>query len=197
MGEKLMTVEMFESECQTAASVPCEIEGQDLSPIDDLVGQWWLVHTKSRQEKALAADLRELNIGVFLPLARVRRHYGQRALQVQIPLFPTYLFMCGDEDARYATLMTHRAAQVIAVADQQRLKEELRQVHRVTASEHPVDLYPGLRKGRRCRITSGSLQGLEGVVIRRAGVCRVYLGVEVLSQSAELEIHPELLEIID
>jgi len=192
-----MAIELLENEYLSAAKAPSEIEGPSPSPIDDAVGRWWLVHTKSRQEKALAADLTERNISVFLPLARVRRSYGRRTLSVQMPLFPTYLFMCGDEEARYATLMTHRAAQVIAVADQVRLKAELRQVYRVTASAHPVDLYPGLRRGRRCRITAGSLQGVEGVVVRRTGLYRVYLGVEVLSQSAELEIAPELLEIID
>ena len=66
------------------------------------------MHTKSRQEKALAGDLADLGIGFFLPLASVKRRYGQRTFQIQIPLFPLYLFMCGDEDQRYAALMTHR-----------------------------------------------------------------------------------------
>jgi transcription antitermination factor NusG len=168
-----------------------------LAPVDVLVGRWWVIHTKSRMEKALAADLERLKIGHYLPLLQTRRRYGGRVFDMSLPLFPGYLFLCGQEDDRYATLMTHRAAQVIPVVDQERLKHELRQVYRVTISDEPVDLYPGLRAGQRCRIASGSLQGIEGVVIRRRGLCRVYLGVEVLGQSAELEIDPALLEIID
>jgi hypothetical protein len=60
-----------------------------------------------------------------------------------------------------------------------------------------VDLYPGLRRGRRCRVVAGSLKGVEGVVLRRRGLYRVYVGVEALGQSAELEIDPSLLEVIE
>jgi hypothetical protein len=35
------------------------------------------------------------------------------------------------------------------------------------------------------------------VVIRRRGPWRVYVGVDFLGQSAELEIDPMLLEVID
>lgn len=178
-------------------STPPTADRHALSPVDTFVGRWWLVHTKSRMEKALAADLERLAIGYYLPLLRTRRRYGKRLLDVSLPLFPGYLFLCGNEDDRYATLMTHRAARVIAVSDQERIKQELRQVYRATTSDQPVDLYPGLRRGRRCRITRGSLQGVEGVVLRRRGLYRVYLGVEALGQSAELEIDPGMLEIID
>ena len=176
---------------------PWQPETETLAPVDRLVGCWWLVHTKSRMEKALAADLERLGVGFYMPLLQTKRRYSGRVFDMSLPLFPGYIFLCGDEDDRYATLMTHRVARVIAVVDQERLKNELRQVYRVTTSDQSVDLYPGLRKGRRCRITKGSLQGIEGVVIRRRGQCRIYLGVEVLGQSAELEIDPGLLEVID
>lgn len=172
-------------------------DAPDVCPLDAYTGRWWLVHTKSRNEKALARDLDALEIQYFLPLVQVKRKYASRFWCSDIPLFPGYLFMCGGEDEHYATLMTHRAAAVIRVVDQERLKTELRHVYLVTASREPVDLYPGLHRGRRCRVARGTLAGLEGVVLRRRGLCRIYVGVEVLGQSAELEIDPSLLEVID
>ena len=167
------------------------------SPIDAREGRWWVVHTKARNEKALAADLESLGIGYFLPLARVRRKYGGRTAHVRIPLFPGYLFLCGGTDERYATLTTHRVANVIDVVDQEGLKNDLRRICRTVSSDVPVDVYPGIRRGRRCRVIRGSLRGLEGVVLRRRGVCRVYVAVEMLGQSAEVEIDPYLLETIE
>ena len=184
---------------ESPSSVP-ELQSADsapATPIDLLPGVWWLVRTKSRMEKALGEDLERRGIGVFLPLIRTKRRHGSRLVNVSLPLFPGYLFLCGNEEDRYATLMTHRAAQVIAVADQIKLKNELRQICRVTLSDAKIDLYPGIQVGRRCRITSGGLRGVEGVVIRRRGECRVYLGVEVLGQSAEVEVDPALLELVD
>ncbi len=167
------------------------------APVDVLPGPWWLVHTKSRCEKALAADLERRGIGYFLPLARMRRRHGGRPVEVLLPLFPSYVFFCGGADERYTVLMTHRVAQVIEVVDQERLKDELRQIHRVTASQQAVNMYPGLQRGQRCRVVAGPLAGLEGVVLRSRDWCRVYLGVEALGQSAELEIDPSLLEIVE
>lgn len=180
-----------------AEAEPSSQPAAALAPVDVLAGRWWLVHTKSRMEKALASDLERHGIGFYLPLISTKRRYSGRIFDMRLPLFPGYLFLCGNDDDRYETLMTHRAAKVIPVVDQERLKNELRSIFRITISEHPVDLYPALRAGRRCRITQGSLQGVEGVVIRRRGLCRVYVGVDVLGQSAELEIDPAMLEAID
>ncbi|MBI4581896.1 MAG: UpxY family transcription antiterminator [Planctomycetes bacterium] len=185
-----------------STSLPASVDDSggclaEMGPIDRYSDDWWVVHTKARQEKALAAELEQRGIGHFLPLIRTVRKHGGRRVRVELPLFPSYLFLCGDHRARYTALMTHRAANVIRVVDQEKLKHELRQVYRVTISAEPMDLYPRLRRGQRCRVIRGSLRGLEGVVMRRGGVCRLYLGVEVLGQSAELEIDPSCVEAID
>ena len=184
---------MLDTVGQTRRLPPTEVG----CPIDTLVGDWWVVHTKARNEKALGSDLEKLGIGYFLPLVRLKRKYGRRWIHVEIPLFTSYLFMCGRHDERSATLGTHRVANVIQVLDQRGLKEQLQQIHRVTTSGKPVDLYPGLKRGSHCRVIRGCLKGLEGVVHRRRGACRIYVAVEALGQSAELEIDADLLETID
>ncbi len=164
---------------------------------DSFVGRWWAVHTKSRQEKALASDLERLGVGCFLPLARVRRRSAGRTVETQIPLFPGYLFMCGNEEERIAVLRTRRVVRVLDVGDQERLKDSLRQIHRMVTSDQPVDLYPGIRPGRRFRIVSGPLRGIEGTVFRRHGVSRIYVAIDMLGQSAEAEIDAASLEMTD
>jgi hypothetical protein len=187
------TIQCQKQEATTAQAAEA---GLPSCPVDVLTDPWWLVHTRSRCEKALGEDLDRLGIRYFLPLAQQRRRHGGRPVQVLMPLFPSYLFLCGGAEERYATLMTHRAAQVIEIADQELFKDELRQIYRAIISREPVDLYPGLRRGRRCRVLAGPLVGLEGVVLRRHGQCLIFLGVDVLGQSAELEIDPALLEVI-
>jgi transcription antitermination factor NusG len=160
-------------------------------------GLWWVLHTKARNEKAVAADLEKRKVNYFLPLVECKRTYSGRVKSVRIPLFPGYVFLCGGREDRLAALQTNRVANVLEVADQEQLKADLRQIHNVVTSNEPVDLYPRLRRGRRCRVTGGTLAGLEGIVLRRRGLWRVYVGVEFLGQSAELEIDPMFLEVID
>ncbi len=172
-------------------------DGAGAVAIDEFAGRWWVLHTKARNEKAVAADLDRQHIRFFLPLVRRRHRYGRRSVQTKVPLFPGYVFLCGREEDRLAALKTGRVAHVLEVADQDRIRADLRQICRLVESDEPVDLYPRLRKGSRCLVRRGSLAGLEGVVLRRRGPWRVYVGVEFLGQSAELDIDPGLLELID
>lgn len=197
LGDRVTRYENGADEVMQRADSDCATAAAGDSPLDACVGPWWLVHTKPRNEKALSADLDRGGISHFLPTTRCRRVYGGRTFHVDLPLFPSYLFLCGGDHERCATLRTHRAVQVIAVVDQQRLRAELRQIHRATTSGHPVDLYPALRRGRRCRVVRGSLTGLEGVILKRRGIWRLYLGVEILGQSAEVEVDSSSVEAID
>lgn len=165
--------------------------------VETMLGRWWVLHTKARNEKALAADLEKVGVLTFLPLVKGRRTSRGRPKPTRIPLFSGYVFLCGGPEARLAALRTNRIAKVLEVADQDRLRADLIQIQRVVESEEPVDLYPRLRRGARCRVVRGTLSGLEGTVLRRRGMWRVYVGVEFLGQSAELEIDPDLLDIID
>ncbi len=164
-------------------------------PVDTLVGQWWVLHTRARNEKALTGELARANIHFFLPLVAYRRTYAGRVRLITMPLFPGYVFLCGRPEDRLAALRTNRVAHALEVADQDRLRSDLRQIQRVVESDLPVDLYPRLRKGSRCRIVRGPLAGLEGIVLKRRGPWRVSLSVQFLGQSAEVEIDPMLLEV--
>jgi len=172
------------------------LEGHD--SLGELSGQWWLAHTKARNEKSLAWDLCELGIPYFLPMVRLERRHGGRRVEVVLPLFPGYVFLaCQSEEQRYRVLGTSRIANIIPVHDQPKLRAELEQIRRAVQSPYSVDVYAGLRAGRRCRITAGSLKGLEGVVVTRKNVSRVFLDVSILGQSAVVEIDAMLLEPIE
>jgi len=183
MGEILTAANLSEGKFRQA-SLASEFQ---LPPIDDFVGRWYVLHTRARNEKAVAGDLARLGVQCFLPLVRYGRTYGGKRRRVEIPLFPGYVFLCGGHADRETALRTHRIAQVLEVVDQARLRDDLRQIHRIVTSEVAVDLYPRLRRGTRCRVVGGTLDGLEGVVIRRRGPWRVYVGVEFLGQSANLK----------
>src|SRR5205823_2697493 len=51
-----------------------------------------------------------------------------------------------------------------------------------------VEPHPFLKVGERVRVTRGTLEGLEGLLIRRKGACRLVLSVEMLAQSVAVEI---------
>ena len=93
--------------------------------IADFEGNWWVAHTKSRNEKALAWQLVNSHVPYFLPMHwKVSKSRG-RTIRSLLPLFPGYLFFCGGEDQRLDVLKTNRAAGLIPVEDQKQLVREL------------------------------------------------------------------------
>jgi transcriptional antiterminator RfaH len=58
--------------------------------------QWYVVHTKSKQEKIAKENLERQGYHCFLPFGkRVRRRRGNRYLMIE-PFFPRYLFVSLD-----------------------------------------------------------------------------------------------------
>ncbi len=159
----------------------------------ELRGQWWVGHTKSRAEKALAWDLSRRGISYFLPLVKRVAIYGGKRRSILLPVFPSYVFFCGDEEARYKALLTDRLCQVLTVPDQQTLIEELIAVQKVLKYGE-ADPYLSIPMGSQCRVTGGPLSGIEGTVVRRDGQQRLVLQVSMLGQGIAVEVDSYLLE---
>jgi hypothetical protein len=64
----------------------------DAESISDFTGEWWVAHTKSRNEKALAHDLIRRGISYFLPMSWKVRRKSRRTVKSLLPLFAGYLF---------------------------------------------------------------------------------------------------------
>ena len=164
--------------------------------IADLQGEWYVAHTKARCEKALAWDLLHHGIGYFLPLVERITFSGGRKRRVLKPLFPSYLFFCGDRKDRYVAMTTNRICRAIEVADQPTLTAELAALESVIRGKAPLDLYPRPAVGRRCRVTMGPFEGLEGTMIDGTNSGRLVLAVSFISQGAAMEIDAALLELL-
>ena len=168
--------------------------------VDDLsrmAGTWWVAHTKSRCEKAFAHDLAARSIAYFLPMQPRVIFSGGRKRFVMMPLFPSYVFFCGDTMDRQAALATRKLCRVIDVCDQCRLISELSATNRVLEANLQLDPHPFTTIGTRVRVTCGPLAGIEGTVIRCNGVARLVLQVSILGQSTSMEIDARTVEPVE
>jgi transcription antitermination factor NusG len=165
--------------------------------ICDFAGQWWVVHTRSRNEKALAHDLIHRNISYFLPMSWKVRRRSRRTIRSFLPLFSGYLFFCGQEDQRIELLRTNRVANIIEVKDQQTLLNELVQIDQALRAGAPLTPHKYIKAGQRCRVIAGPLIGLEGIVVRTKSATRLVLQIDILGQAASVEIDIDMIEVLD
>ena len=183
----------------TPSMVPCAVAGDSgglLLP-DASCGDWFVLRTKSRQEKILAKDLTAQGIGSFLPLVTTERLYAGQRFHVELPLFPGYLFLRGSVDDAYYADRTKRIAQIIRVNDQKKLDDELLSLATVLNSSQHLDPYPFLKTGVRVEIRFGPLQGVRGVIEDRTRKHRVILQVDALGQAVSLEVDAAIVDIVD
>jgi transcription antitermination factor NusG len=163
----------------------------------EFAGRWWVAHTKSRNEKALAHDLIGKGLSYFLPMTWKVRHVRGRRIKSLLPLFSGYLFFCGDEQQRIQVLKTNRAAGLIEVKDQERLVNELSAIEQALRAGAALQKDKHFKTGQRCRVTAGPLRDIEGVVQRSPRGARLILAVDMLGQAASVEVDSDLIEIIE
>jgi len=167
----------------------------EVQSLTELSGTWWVAYTKARFEKSFAWDMSSHDIGYFLPMRKKITFSGARRRHIMVPLFTSYVFFCGTEVDRYTALTTNRLCYTIEVVDQDALIEELVRIEKALLSKAIIDNYPRLPVGGRCRIISGPMMGIEGVVIERKDAkARMVIEVAILGQGAVVEIDSDLLE---
>jgi transcription antitermination factor NusG len=159
--------------------------------------QWHVLHTSSRQEKILADTLSAMNVPHFLPLVRKSRYYGKRKAAVEVPLFPSYLFLMGTLDEAYQADRTGRVARIIPVPNQRQLDRELRNLYLALSKNAELDRYPMLKKGVRVEVRSGPFRGLQGVIEDRSCADQLFLKVQMLGTAARMQIDAALLDLAE
>lgn len=160
--------------------------------------EWHAIRVRPRWEKIVAEALRGKQYEEYLPLYRKRNRWSDRQKDVDLPLFPGYVFCRAELSGRPLLVTTPgvigilRFGNIPAIVSQQEI-EAIRAVIQSGASAEP---WPYLREGQRVRVNRGALAGVEGILIRTKSDWRVVLSVEVLCRSVAVEIYREWVEPI-
>ena len=159
--------------------------------------RWFCLHTKARQEKAVARDLRIRQVPFYLPqIIHEDRTPNGRKTRSLLPLFGGYLFLFGDEVERLVALKGNRLVRTIEVVDQEVLDHDLRQIHQMLGSGLAIMPEASAPVGSRVRIASGPLLGLEGIVVRRGKNSQFTALIQMLGVGATVKLEDWQVEIL-
>jgi transcription antitermination factor NusG len=67
-------------------------------------------------------------------------------------------------------------------------ENEIQAIRRTVEGPFRMEPHPFLRCGERVRVTCGSLQGVEGILVRKKNQFRLVLSVDMLAKSVAVEI---------
>ena len=156
---------------------------------------WFALSVKHRHEKAVAAALGVLGVEALLPLYRSARDWSDRTKQLDIPLFPGYLFAKIEPDSRLHVLRVPAVTRIVAFGGKPAVvdAEEIATIRAALASKLPLSPWPHLKAGDRIRVERGPLKGIEGLLLRERDCLRLVIGVELLQRSVAVEISADLI----
>ena len=151
---------------------------------------WFAVQVKTTHEKRVASLLDEKGFEFFLPLYRDRRRWSDRIKEMELPLFPGYIFCRFARPARSAVLKTPSVYRVVGIGSVPAPVDdtEIDALQQAVRSGLGVRPHPFLTTGQRVRVEGGSLAGVEGLIVDIRRRDRLILSVTLLQRSIALEI---------
>lgn len=154
--------------------------------------QWYALQTRSRHEKKAAAELQEKGIRAFLPLTTQVHRWSDRKQQVEVPLFPGYVFVhtLAVPEARVPILRTPGVANFVGnhgkgtpIPDKQIENIQTILTQRVAVATHRF-----LAVNQRVRIRGGSLDGVEGVLVGMNADLSLVVAVDLIQRAVAIRV---------
>lgn len=159
---------------------------------------WYAVYTYSRHEKSVKDYLDAKEIEVFLPTVVVESRWKDRNMHLALPAFPGYVFVRIAPGERGKVLSAPGVVRILSFngAPAPINQNEIESLRLCLDRNGPLKPHPFLEVGERVRVRSGALEGLEGLVARKKGACRLILSIALIHQSVAVEIDARLLETL-
>jgi transcription antitermination factor NusG len=160
---------------------------------------WYVARTRPNHEKRVAEQLDHREMAHLLPLFNSIRQWKDRKVRLAMPLFPGYVFVRISLRERVRVLEVPGVAGLVGFGTRPAplADEEIRSIQCCVNHESGIEPHPYLCVGRRARVRSGPLQGVEGIIVRLKNRTRLVLSLHRIQCSATLDVAQIELEPID
>ena len=161
--------------------------------------QWFAAYTTPRHEKHVSEALAERDIETFLPLYKTVRQWKKSSpITLELPLFPCYVFVRISRQARGTVLGSPGVLSIVGSPKEPwPLPPSEIEALRLGAQMAKTEPHPYLKVGERVRVKTGSMAGVEGILLRKKNELRFVLTLEAIMRSVAIEVDANNLELVD
>jgi transcription antitermination factor NusG len=152
---------------------------------DTSPGLWFAVRVKSNCERMSACSLDHKGYETFLPTYRCRKRKWGKSMELEIPLFPSYLFCRFCFQHRLPILITPGVVHIVGSGSGPIPvpEDEIAAVRAIVQANLNAEPWPFLKVGQAVRIVDGPLTGVEGILVNIANRHRLVVSVSLLQRS--------------
>jgi len=153
---------------------------------------WYAIRTRPRNEKWIAGQLQGKGVFTFLPLLQQIHQWSDRRSKVVIPMFSCYVFVHTAQTAE-ERLKILRTPGVLGFIGTERQGTpipdcQIENLRTAIREKIPCAVHPFISIGQRVRIRGGSLNGIEGILVKKGADQSVVLSVELLRRSISIRV---------
>lgn len=161
-----------------------------LSKTDSFPPQWYAIYTCVHREKRVAQVLQQRGVGYFLPLYEEVHQWKTGPAQLELPLFPGYVFVHIGLGERLRVLTVPGVVRLVGTGNSPIAlpDPEIEAIRAALAASLRTTPYPYLTVGQEVRIIRGPLCGLRGILKRQKSRTRVILSLEAILRSVAVDI---------
>ena len=131
---------------------------------------WFVIYTKSRNEKKVAELLQKNGVEVFCPLVKLKKNWSDRTKIVETPLFNSYVFVNLPEKDRNLVFNVPGVIRYLfwlkkpAIVKDSEI-ESLKAVLNDTIDSFSIENY---QIGDTIKISEGVFKGVDGVIEKQS-----------------------------
>jgi len=150
---------------------------------------WYAAYTCANHEKRVAEQLVGRSVECFLPLYQSVRRWKDRRVQLQLPLFPGYVFVRLALRDRFQVLQAPGIVKLVGFGGTPAplREEEINTLRTSLGSGVRAEPHPYLMVGHRVLVNSGPFQGMHGILVRKKNRVRVVISLDLIMRSVAFE----------
>ena len=181
---------MASSTYSSIAIEPVGLARMPALPASPVGRHWFAAYTCANHEKRVTAELDVRGVEHFLPLYSSVRHWKDRRVHLELPLFPGYVFVRLPLCERLRVLQIPSVVRLVGFAGLPASlpDDEIELMRSGLSQSAGAEPHPFLTVGRRVRITAGPFAGLEGILKRKKSVWRVVVSLELIQRSVAVDV---------
>jgi transcription antitermination factor NusG len=152
--------------------------------------EWYAAYTCARHEKLVAKQLEERGVDFFLPLYHSVRRWKDRRKELDLALFPGYVFVHATPGDRARVLQLPGVVRFVSFQGKPAVlpESEIEALRNGLAHKLRAEPHPYLKVGRPVEVVAGPMMGARGILKRKKDKFRLVLTLDLIMRSVAVEV---------
>lgn len=167
--------------------------------LNSALREWHVIYTRPKFEKKVYSTLTDKGINAFLPLRKVVRQWHDRKKKVDLPVFPSYLFVHVNMIEKTEVFNVPGFVKFISTGGIPDTISERRMqiIKQILSGDYEIS-NDGFEDGERVKVINGPLKDMEGELVLEKGSQRFAVKMEIVNKYVIASISPsDLMKISD